>query len=53
MDPLFRMFNITVTNVNDAPTVANAIADQSTAEDASFGYQVPSNTFADVIMVPH
>ena len=41
-------FNITVTNVNDAPTVANAIADQSTAEDASFSYQVPSNTFADV-----
>ena len=41
-------FNITVTNTNDAPTVANAIADKSTAEDASFSYQVPSNTFADV-----
>ena len=41
-------FNITVTNTNDAPTVANAIADQTTAEDASFSYQVPSNAFADV-----
>ena len=43
-----QSFTITVANTNDAPTVANAIADQSTAEDASFSYQVPSNAFADV-----
>ena len=39
---------ITILNTNDAPTVANTIADQSTAEDTSFSYQVPSNTFTDV-----
>ena len=33
---------------NDAPTVANAVADQSTAEDAVYSYQIPANTFADV-----
>ena len=43
-----QSFTITVYNTNDAPTVANAIADQSTAEDASFSYQVLSNIFADV-----
>nr|WP_295784969.1 putative Ig domain-containing protein [Rhodoferax sp.] len=33
---------------NHAPTVANAIANQSTAEDAAWSYVVPANTFADV-----
>ncbi|WP_323816562.1 putative Ig domain-containing protein, partial [Cellvibrio sp. NN19] len=41
-------FSITVTNTNDAPTVSNAIADQTTAEDANFNYQFAANTFADV-----
>ena len=41
-------FNITVTNVNDAPTVANAIADQTIAEDSSLSFQFASNTFTDV-----
>ncbi|MFL2961087.1 MAG: putative Ig domain-containing protein, partial [Candidatus Thalassarchaeaceae archaeon] len=40
-------FILTVTNTNDAPTVANAIADVSTAEDASYSVSV-SNVFADV-----
>jgi hypothetical protein len=40
-------FILTVTNVNDAPTVANAIADVSTAEDASYSVSI-SNVFSDV-----
>ncbi|QLF71648.1 tandem-95 repeat protein (plasmid) [Peteryoungia desertarenae] len=40
--------SITVNAVNDAPTVANAIADQSIEEEGVFNYQIPSNTFADV-----
>ena len=41
-------FSITVTNTNDAPTVANAIADQAATEDSAFSYQFASNVFADV-----
>jgi Ca2+-binding RTX toxin-like protein len=41
-------FNITVENVNDAPTVANPIIDQTTMEDAVFNFTIPGNTFADV-----
>ena len=41
-------FNVTVTNVNDAPAVANPLADQTTLEDAAFSFTVPANTFADV-----
>ena len=41
-------FNVTVINVNDAPVVANPLADQSTMEDAAFSFTVPANTFADV-----
>ena len=37
-----------VTPVNDAPTVAMALLDQSAAEDASWSYVIPGNTFADV-----
>jgi len=40
-------FKVTVANTNDAPTVANAIADQTVAEDSAFSYQVAANTFAD------
>ena len=32
---------------NAPPTVANAIQDQSTAEEATFTFTVPANTFAD------
>jgi hypothetical protein len=39
---------ITVTTVNDAPTVANAPADQTATEDEAFEYQLPAGTFADV-----
>ena len=42
------VFTLTVANTNDAPTVANAIADQAATEDAAFSFTVPANTFADV-----
>ncbi|MBI3896877.1 MAG: putative Ig domain-containing protein [Gammaproteobacteria bacterium] len=42
------VFAITVANVNDAPTVANPILDQTASEDAAFSFQMPSNSFADV-----
>ena len=41
-------FKITVTNTNDAPTVANAISDQTIAEDSALSFQFNSNVFADV-----
>jgi len=39
--------NLTINGVNDAPTVANAIADQTTLEDGFFSFTIPANTFAD------
>jgi parallel beta-helix repeat protein len=39
---------ISVTSVNDAPTVANAIPNQTATEDAAFSVQFASNTFADI-----
>ena len=41
-------FVITVANVNDAPSVANSIPDQSATEDQPFSFQFAGNTFADV-----
>jgi hypothetical protein len=41
-------FRITTANTNDAPTIANAIADQAATEDSAFSYTVPSNAFNDV-----
>jgi Ca2+-binding RTX toxin-like protein len=41
-------FLLSVTNTNDAPTVATALTTQSTAEDAAFNFAVPAGTFADV-----
>jgi hypothetical protein len=41
-------FKLTVSNVNDVPTVATALSDQTTLEDAAFSFQVPASTFADV-----
>jgi len=40
-------FVLTIQNVNDAPAVANPIADQTVLEDAPFSIQVPANTFAE------
>ncbi|MGH8618703.1 MAG: putative Ig domain-containing protein [Burkholderiales bacterium] len=41
-------FDLTVTNVNDAPVLATAIADQAATEDAAFSFTLPAATFADV-----
>jgi Ca2+-binding RTX toxin-like protein len=41
------VFTLTVTNVNEAPTVAMPLADQQATEDASFNFMVPANIFAD------
>ena len=40
-------FALFVLNVNDAPVVANPIADQSRLEDVPFTIQAPVNAFAD------
>jgi hypothetical protein len=41
-------FTLTVANTNDAPSVANRLSDKQVMEGSSFGYTVPSDTFADV-----
>ncbi|MEQ8550102.1 MAG: CARDB domain-containing protein, partial [Cyclobacteriaceae bacterium] len=40
-------FTLEVINVNDAPTVANAIPDQTTNEDEAFSFQIGNDVFAD------
>ncbi|MFW9262673.1 beta strand repeat-containing protein [Nostoc sp. CALU 546] len=40
--------NLTINGVNDAPTLANIIANQTTLEDGFFSFTVPTNTFADI-----
>jgi Ca2+-binding RTX toxin-like protein len=40
-------FDITVANVNDAPTLASLISDQTALEDQAFSFTVPPGTFAD------
>ncbi|HSL03114.1 MAG TPA: putative Ig domain-containing protein [Nitrospiraceae bacterium] len=40
-------FALAIQNVNDTPTVANPLADQTVSEDAPFSTQVPVNAFAD------
>jgi VCBS repeat-containing protein len=42
------VFAITVTNTNDAPTVAVAIVDQAAMQGAAFSFALPAGTFADV-----
>lgn len=41
-------FTLTVQNVNDAPTLANPIADQVVNTEAAFTFTIAANTFADV-----
>ena len=41
-------FTITIANTNDAPTLANAISNQTIEEDSAFNFQLASNVFADV-----
>jgi len=42
-----HVFSITVNNVNDAPTVASPVSDQTANEDSAFTFTLPAGTFAD------
>ncbi|MEH2354514.1 putative Ig domain-containing protein, partial [Nostoc sp.] len=42
------VFVLTINNVNDAPEVANEIANQPATEDTVFNFTIPANTFIDV-----
>ncbi|MBD1936287.1 putative Ig domain-containing protein [Microcoleus sp. FACHB-68] len=41
-------FNLVIDNVNDAPTVVTAIADQNTNAGTAFNYTFDINTFTDI-----
>ena len=41
-------FDLVIANTNDAPTLANAIADQNATEDTAFSFTFAADTFADV-----
>ncbi|BAZ48272.1 putative outer membrane adhesin [Nostoc sp. NIES-4103] len=41
-------FNLNVKSVNDAPTLAQAIADQTVTLNSTFNFTIPANTFSDV-----
>jgi Ca2+-binding RTX toxin-like protein len=43
-----KNFDLTVTNINDAPIVAAAIAAQTALEDSSFTFTIPVNAFTDI-----
>ena len=40
--------SVKVSNVNDAPTVANAIADQTAVHGSIYNFTVPANAFSDI-----
>ncbi|WP_228043664.1 choice-of-anchor I family protein [Dolichospermum sp. LEGE 00246] len=42
------IFAIAVENVNDVPTLANTIADQTAKQGNAFSFQIPTNTFTDI-----
>ncbi|MEJ6080057.1 putative Ig domain-containing protein [Vibrio sp. 1-Bac 57] len=46
--PATDTFELVITNTNDAPTLNNAIADQSAMEDAVFNFTFAADTFEDV-----
>jgi len=41
-------FDLVIANTNDAPVMANAIADQAATQGAAFAFAVPADSFADV-----
>ncbi|MBV1916439.1 MAG: putative Ig domain-containing protein, partial [Pseudomonadales bacterium] len=41
-------FTLTVNNINDAPELLSAIADQQVDEDSALNFVVPANTFNDI-----
>ena len=50
LDSVARLMTIDVTAVNHAPTLAQAIADQSATQDKAFSFTLAPGTFADVDM---
>jgi Ca2+-binding RTX toxin-like protein len=42
------VFTLAVENINDAPTLLNAIADQNAKQGTAFSFQIPTNTFTDI-----
>lgn len=44
-------FTLAIQNVNDAPTIAPPISDQTALEDTAFSFMVPVSTFTDVDQV--
>ena len=42
-----RDYSISLQDMNDAPELLSALDDQTTAEEASFSYTLPTNAFAD------
>ncbi|QHV99661.1 cadherin domain-containing protein, partial [Spirosoma endbachense] len=43
----YALITITISNVNEAPSVANAIPPQSATVGSGFSYLIPANTFTD------
>jgi len=50
-ESVFDEFTLTVTNVNEAPTLGAPLVDQTVNEDAAFIFTIPEGTFADVDQV--
>ena len=44
---LSKSFTVNVKDENDAPTVSNAISDQTISEDSVLSFQLPPNIFSD------
>ncbi|MDK2461689.1 putative Ig domain-containing protein, partial [Aphanizomenon sp. PH219] len=44
----FANYTLSITNVNEAPTVVSAIADQTAKQGNAFSFQIPTNTFTDI-----
>ncbi|MFM7368184.1 MAG: putative Ig domain-containing protein, partial [Sphaerospermopsis kisseleviana] len=42
------IFTFAIENVNNAPTLANAISDQNAKQGNVFNFQIPTNTFTDI-----
>ncbi|NJO98889.1 MAG: hypothetical protein HC764_25220, partial [Pleurocapsa sp. CRU_1_2] len=47
-ETISNTFELTVENVNDAPILETAIANQTAIEDSGFSFTFPENTFKDV-----
>src|SRR6185369_1294630 len=40
-------FSVAIDNINEAPVLVNALADQSAENGSPFSFVIPANTFAD------